>query len=212
MRFILEGGCGVGKSTLARALGVITGVPVYRPFRGQDEHISQQTIRHMQDLGLSVNGWEEDLYTADFLSVVHSDVIIDRSMPSALAYNEVSERALEASQRRAILGLWAERIVAARAIVVLVVCNEDERKRRSPSRGGAWECDGILNVISEAAYLAPKPGFAVWRVNSGRATPEALAQVLARRAIGGHRSSFIDTLADPSRPGVFDHSFKASRV
>lgn len=195
MRIVLEGGSGVGKSTLAKALNAITGVPVYRPFRGKSEHIPAETVKDMQDLGLSVNGWEEDLYTADMLSVVNSDVILDRSLPSAMAFNSVSSCALDMRTRRAIIRLWAERIVAARAVLVLVTCDAQLRQSRSPDRGGDWEVDGIRKAVIEAHREAPLPGLDVWSVDTGRATAAALAQCVARRAIGGHESSFITTLA-----------------
>lgn len=204
MRVILEGACGVGKTSLARALSALSNTPVYRPFRGKSEHITQSTVTAMQDLGLSVNGWEEDMYTADFLSVVRSDVIIDRSMPSAMAYNEVSSSPLAARARQTILRLWAERIAAARATIVLVVCAEATRKQRCPDRGGEWEARGILNATSEAAHVGPTPGFSVWRVNTNKASPEALAQVINRRVMVGATSMFIETLADPNRPRWFN--------
>jgi len=200
MRIILEGGSGVGKTTLARALGTVTGVPVYRPFRGKDEHINPQTVAAMQDLGLSVNGWEEDMYTADFLSVVSASVIVDRSMPSAMAFNAVSSCALDARSRRTILRLWGERIVAARATLVLVVCSEALRAERSPARGGIWETKGIADAILEACQIVP--GLPVWRVDTGKMTTDALAQVITRRVILGAPSSFVETL-NGSNPGAW---------
>jgi cytidylate kinase len=190
MRVVLEGGSGVGKSTLAKALAVITGIPVYRPFRGKDEHISPAVIRDMQNLGLSVNNWQEDLYTADILSVVTSDVILDRSMPSAMAWNEVSSDALMLAHRRAVLRLWAERIVASRAALVLVVCDEATRRERSPTRGGEWETAGIRKAIVDA--VAVVPALEHWQVNTDSSTPEAIADALARRIINGTRSKHID--------------------
>src|SRR6266699_6927900 len=100
MRVIIEGGCGRGKTTLAKELSRITAVPLYRPFRGTSEHITPVMMeRYRQDLGLNINGWEEDLYVADMLATVSASVILDRSMPSAIAYNEASDGPLSVSQR-----------------------------------------------------------------------------------------------------------------
>lgn len=210
MRLILEGGSGVGKSTLARALATLTGVPVYRPFRGDAEHISSATVRMMQGLGLSVNGWEEDLYTADVLSVLSSDVIIDRSMPSAMAHNEVSSCALDAHARRTILRLWAERIVKARAVLVLVACEEMTRVSRiEAARIGSsdyeWEVNGIVKAVREAVREVPltMPGLEVWRVNTSTTSATVLADALARRAYTGRPSTRIDILASPDKPGAW---------
>lgn len=194
MRLILEGASGVGKSTLARALKDITGAPIYRPFRGNDEHISPLNVARMQDLGLSVNGWQEDLYTADLLSVVTSQgVILDRSMPSAMAWNEVSSDALDQRTRRTVLRMWAERIVAARAVLVLVECAEATRKERSPERGGAWEQHAIIKAMREACHEAP---LSIWMVHTDQHQIESLARALAVKAIHGPTGHQSDALVE----------------
>jgi hypothetical protein len=178
-RFIVEGACGVGKSTLARALANEVGAPVYRPFRGTNDHIPDFVVRQMQDLGISVNGWEEDLYTADLMANVPFPVVIDRSMPSAMAWDAVRSEPLEPRNRRAILRLWAERIVAARAILVLVACDAQTRLKRCPDRGGDWEVEGIRAAIREAWNEAP--GLVVWTVRTDFLLPEVIALDLNKK-------------------------------
>lgn len=179
MRLILEGGCGHGKTTLANKLSAITAVPVYRPFRKPGTHISTGEMeRARQSLGLSINGWEEDIYVADMLASINASVILDRSMPSALAYNEASSSPLVPVQRRSVLRLWVDRMITARAILVLLAGNEEVRSRRSPLRGGAWEDKAINDVIAEIGEFTNQ--IPIWRVWTDRNGADVLSAAVAR--------------------------------
>lgn len=193
MKVILEGGCGRGKTTLGNELALLTAVPLYRPFRHTD-HISKEQMDAMrQEIGLSINGWEEDLYVADFIANVQCSVILDRSMPSALAYNEASSNPLSFTQRQAVLELWAQRITAARATLVLLVGSETVRKKRSPTRGGQWEEDGIKQAIREAIVLGHGIGDPV-TINTDNCEPDKAALALARYATWGYPHPLIEPL------------------
>lgn len=197
MRLIMEGGCGAGKSTLAEALSTITATPVYRPFRTPGTHITQKQMDFIrQDIGLAINGWEEDLYVADLLSVVNASVILDRSLPSALAYNGASSEPLPQRQVDSITRLWMAKMSAARATLVLVECAEAKREERSPHRGGKWEVDAINRI---AYFIAHNSTIDVWRVDTTHTPTNILAAALARRIMLGQSSDLI-TVLSPVQP------------
>lgn len=205
MKVVLDGGCGVGKTSLARAISEVTGAPVYRPFRGAADHISPRMVSAMQQLGLSVNGWEEDLYVADLLANVPCSVILDRSMPSAIAYNEMSSTALLAGHRRTLLRLWGERIASAGAVLVLVEATEAVRKVRSPERGGEWEGKAIRAAALHAS--TDVPGMIVWSVRTDASKPQDLAQALCRRIMFGADTALVTHVAGPSNQDSGQRSF-----
>lgn len=194
MKLIIEGACGRGKSTLAKELALITAVPVYRPFRGFSEHITVADATKMQDeLGLSINGWEEDIYIADFLANVNASVILDRSLPSALAYNEVSTRALLARQRRMVVDLWTERMHAARATLLILRGSEEVRAKRSPMRGGKWEDLGIEAAVREIKERTNWP-FQILYANTDVVAADVLAATVARFLTLGRGNAGLLTL------------------
>lgn len=90
MIIILEGLNGTGKTTVAKALSDLLGAPIYKPFRREtDVHYTGENQRQLflkNRLHLPINTHIEDLYIADFISVVRPRMILDRSLPSAIAY------------------------------------------------------------------------------------------------------------------------------
>lgn len=84
---IFEGCNGVGKTTYAKELGRILEAPVYRAFRGDQALHYQGELENARSLGVPVNTFVDDMYVADLSRVLRNEVILDRSLPSAVAYN-----------------------------------------------------------------------------------------------------------------------------
>lgn len=97
MIVIFEGTNGVGKSTYANALSKKFGAPVIRPFRSGDTdlhwgHSGKDRFQMLRDeLRVPVNTHVDDLYVADFLATYQVDAILDRSVPSAVAYGILND-------------------------------------------------------------------------------------------------------------------------
>lgn len=89
---ILEGTNGVGKTTYARMLSDSLGAPLYRPFRPQQANHHTEDMERLSSLGVPVNTWLEDMYVADMARVIKNQIIIDRSLPSAIAYEMVEKQ------------------------------------------------------------------------------------------------------------------------
>jgi len=87
---ILEGVNGVGKTSQARLLAEELGVKMYRPFReNPDSHFDAAEIENFHDLGIPVNTYVEDCCLADTLVQLGISCVLDRSMPSAIAYAQI---------------------------------------------------------------------------------------------------------------------------
>lgn len=134
---VLEGPSGVGKTTLMRAIQKHIEWPAYRAFRSaRDGHQPGSSEGWLSKLNVPVNTWQEDLFAADLLSVVKSNVILDRSMLSALTYEEMgvgSVTGLGPRERSGALGLWARRMVLGGGLIVMMrapvrVCFERSKR------------------------------------------------------------------------------------
>ena len=127
MILVIEGGVGSGKSRLTKELAKLFPAPVYRAFRGpEDGHNPGKGEPSLALLPLHVNSWHEDLYAADAFSITKPDAVLDRSMPSALAYEEWSHDNREVHtlqderQRQVALHLWKVRMEKAGAAICLM--------------------------------------------------------------------------------------------
>lgn len=112
MLVILEGLEGVGKTTVAEAISRSLTIPVYRAFRqGRRAHAGtgSQLDAMLKDFGVPHNTHVEDLYAVDLLTTVGGSVILDRSMPSAVAYG-IADGILDSDLAYKMFRYWASRL------------------------------------------------------------------------------------------------------
>lgn len=130
---IVEGPSGSGKSTVLRCFNEMLGWPVYRAFRSNsNQHTPGEHEPSLKRLGVPVNTWMEDLFVADVLQTTKSHVLLDRSMPSALAYECLGMgTGLDANHRLMALGAWCRRIKEAGTLVIQLRATLAECTRRS---------------------------------------------------------------------------------
>lgn len=139
---VLEGHNGVGKSSLARALSTKLGVPIIRPFRNAntDQHLGHEGTGPtainvaLRSFGVPVNTFVDDFYVADFLAASKVGAILDRSMPSAIAYGFMRhEMSLGHGQK--LLDLWQTMLLSAqRTLYVQLGAPKDVLKKRCEGR------------------------------------------------------------------------------
>ena len=136
MIVILEGCNGVGKSAYAEALADYLGAPVLRPFRpSPDYHWNGERPLEvaLKRLGVPVNTHVDDLYIADILGqlgqLTPRDVILDRSVPSAIAYG--SAKGIDGP----LFDYWQNQLRRLRRVVYAwLVCPWRIAKERSSGR------------------------------------------------------------------------------
>lgn len=141
---IFEGSVGAGKSTLARLVAEQTGRKVYRPFRSDgDGHSPGASLPWAQYIHLPINTWMEDMFQADLHEAWSraSNLLLDRSMPSAIAYeamglsNAPAWMRLDTEQKRTYaLDAWSSRMTAAGAKIIYVYASARACQRRSENR------------------------------------------------------------------------------
>lgn len=143
MIVILEGLNGTGKSTYAGLLEAELGLTRCRPFRGGDHSLhwgaekgaERELLTQLQGYGVPVNTHVDDLYVADFLRTFKVGAILDRSLPSAIAYGTVTALNPDAD----VLGMlkyWQELIreASARVLYVWLTAQHSVAKRRAAGR------------------------------------------------------------------------------
>src|SRR5437016_5480315 len=126
MILVLEGAQGAGKTTFADYLSQRLAWPVYRAFRNDgDGHTPGAGQGWLRNVPLPVNTWMEDMYGADIYQTLQPNLILDRSMPSAITYEVLSprpewHRLRKDEQRQAVLVAWGQRMLKANAKIILL--------------------------------------------------------------------------------------------
>ncbi len=122
---ILEGCNGVGKTTYAKMLSHILDAPVYRAFRNGERYDGD--LERARSLGIPVNTYVDDMYMADISRVISNEVILDRSLMSAVAYDGGMSLIWEKR-----LADWSERLKQSfrPAFVVRLVASYDVARSR----------------------------------------------------------------------------------
>lgn len=138
---VLEGINGVGKTTYAQALSASLAVPVYRAFRDNiGAHWGERSEREriLRNFGVPLNTHVDDLYVADMLATFKRGVVLDRSMPSALAYGSIQGLMTVGEYRKQMMEFWEASLLASglRVLYVWLTAPYDVAKARCEGR--AW--------------------------------------------------------------------------
>lgn len=180
MLLILEGLEGTGKSTLARAVARCTNAPIYRPFRTDEhEHMGDgsRVEKMLGELGVAVNTYVEDVYAADLLGALRSDAILDRSMPSGLAYSLV-QGLIPPDRVKELMEWWCWRL-GPRADVLYVYMRCDPAVAAVRGRGARVRHtpDHLesLTTTLDFCYQEVSKRFRALDVDTSAAKPETVA-------------------------------------
>jgi len=139
MIIVLEGGIGTGKTTLGKALSKDINRPLYRSFRRDgDDHTPGSILPVSIHSVFPVNTWVEDMFQMDVFRALRPDVICDRGMPSALAYNAMDLdhvfTCLPEGQGGEVAAVWGRMLRDAHGVVLELVCDLNKRMERTGDR------------------------------------------------------------------------------
>jgi predicted ATPase len=176
MILVLEGAMGAGKSTLARLLAEQIHWPIYRAFREEgDGHKPGATQEWIKLVKLPVNTWLEDMYVADICATLKPDLILDRSMPSAVAYETLNasnadewHKLRHQAQRNVALSAWAGRMRVANCRIVLLKGVAKTLSRRAGSRASEAFVQREQDLIETCANATGLPVLVLRRQRGNR--------------------------------------------
>lgn len=183
---VLEGPIGSGKSTTGRLLSQRMNTPLYRPFRlHRDDHTPGIVEPRLVRIGLALptNSWQEDMYVADVLAALRPSAILDRSMPSALAY----ERKLPVDDQQVVAGMWADRIVQANGCVLFFDAPEERRRKAAGTRFIESEQRNIEEVLDLMWTIHTGFREHLYRIDASTATAEDIAEAIHRGDAASHK-------------------------
>lgn len=144
MIVILEGVNGAGKTTLAYEF-VKLGFTRVKPFLSDTKRHWDTELEARDSLsrcGISTNTFVEDMFVAEVISQIPStDIILDRSLPSAIVYGLVDGTVKSHAHADDLLATWLHSIKRARTQVVYVWMDvtHAETQERSAARARDFE-------------------------------------------------------------------------
>jgi len=151
MIIILEGTEGTGKTKLASRFCEEQGYVLYKCLRLNLEtvpHWTEELLSEYHGYGVMVNTFAEELFTADLLLTLTKagqapKVVIDRSMPSALAYSSLQPGDAKAEW---LWAHWARLSVENSILFELIASSEVAISRLSESDPRRFESTNIRNA------------------------------------------------------------------
>lgn len=161
---VLEGINGVGKTTYAQALASATRLPVYRAFRDNiGAHWGEKSERERllkERFGVPLNTHVDDLYVADFLASFKAGAILDRSMPSAIAYGLEQGSLIVSDAQREMLQFWETSLISSGARVAYVWLKAPYDVAKARCEGRAWPMNKTvhnrLDKVFERVFQATR--------------------------------------------------------
>jgi thymidylate kinase len=140
MIIILEGVNGVGKSTYATLLSAKLRLPIIRPFRiNHTTHTGNDSKYELElkKYGVKPNTHIDDLYVADLLRQLQSGAILDRAIPSAIAYAKMRGESFPPKDKyKNLLAFWEGMIqsISQPLLYVWMRAEYDDARERAGAR------------------------------------------------------------------------------
>lgn len=192
MIVILEGLNGTGKTSVAKALAADRGYKIYRPLReGVSSHWDDSGLkRQLTDCRVQSNSYLDDVFAVDALVQMESrewSVVLDRSMPSAVAYGLLNGTVKGEAHRNALLTYWKRRLLQLQTPVLYfwLQSEHDVARSRTAGRYPSNEHLGSLFSSFEACYeyVLQSSSIRCFKINTTRA--HAYPRVLTELARNG---------------------------
>lgn len=184
MIIVLDGLEGTGKSTAARILSRQLGLPVYRAFRpNPDDHFNGDTLqeRMLRRLRVPVNTYVEDMFVVDLLATTGASAILDRSMPSAVAYGTLHKDWTEAEAAEGF-SYWMDRLERCEDVSYLyMTCNRHVSQIRSAGRRRDLDDEAHLHDRFMYCWREMSPRFNAHTLDTSNHGVEAMMADIAKR-------------------------------
>jgi thymidylate kinase len=177
MIVILEGLNGTGKTTVAKTLATDHGFRIYRPLREDyDAHWRNKTGSlelSLRACRVQPNTYLDDVFGADAIAQLRPDkVVLDRAMPSALAYGLTKGEIKGDPHREALETYWHRRLLGIGVPVFYFWLTADHVIARKRSDDGHYPDNHHLAAM-EASFTksfeaARKAGFKAVKINTNK--------------------------------------------
>lgn len=178
MIVFLEGVNGTGKTAYAKALANRLMWPTYRAFRKGAEKCDYALIEQLEVFGCPANSHVDDIYLADFFATFEINAIMERSYPSALAYDTVYDSPRR-KQSAAAFTYWLSQLKEFEHLYVWLEADyETAKSRRSGFQPSKKEHTALVMAYDKAFQKLPKSKM---RIQTQTASIESGVEAICRR-------------------------------